>query len=58
METRLGTCRFDEHPAIGEGSIDFKSIFIRPASYNGKLIIESRGFESGVASLEKLLEML
>jgi sugar phosphate isomerase/epimerase len=51
------TGKFDAHMAIGDGSIDFSSIFKELAGYDGNVIIESRGFESGAVSLQKLLKM-
>ena len=50
--------RYDAHMTIGEGSIDFTHIFGALEGYGGNVIIESRGLESGVKSLNVLREML
>lgn len=48
----------DEHLTIGDGEIDFAHVIGRLSGYRGNWIIESRSFESAVASSRRLEGML
>ena len=44
----------DEHLTIGEGNMDWKAVKDLLSGYDGNIIIESKGFESGEESLKIL----
>lgn len=46
----------DAHMTVGDGNIDFDSVLSKLKSYSGKYIIESKTFESAIASKRYLEE--
>ena len=48
----------DSHMVIGEGSIDFPSVISKLKGYGGNFIIESKSFQDGVESQERLRSLL
>jgi len=43
---------------VGDGNIDFESVFNKLGRYTGNYIIESRSLESAVESLDRLNALL
>lgn len=48
----------DSHMVIGEGNIDFEKVISKLKGYRGNFIIESKSFQDGVESQERLRSLL